>query len=365
MPAGEWPLFPCIGAVPATWVVGRFSRLKRQIGFAASIFPTPKYGERVISVVTPVYNEIQNLSELINRLEAVFRQGGTDSWELVVVDDGSMDGTREFLMGLQTSISVQIVILSRNFGQQSALMAGLSHAKGDAVIFIDGDLQDPPEVIPELVRKWEQGADVVFAVRSSRKESIPRRLAIRGFHKVFGAITGKLMPEDSGNFGLVSSRVAAILCNMGEHNLYLPALRAWTGFRQEVVSYARENRARGEALSLLRLFGFGWDVIVSFSEVPLRLISALGALISLMSFAYGSVLVVQRILQFFGYFRGLEVLGFTTVAVSVFFMGGIQLICLGVIAEYLARIYRELKGRPRYLVDEVVVKNPTPQELKG
>lgn len=328
-------------------------------------FPMPKYGQRVISVVTPIYNEIENLAELIGRLESVFRQSGGHSWELIIVDDGSSDGTTELLRSLNTRISLQIVILSRNFGQQSALMAGLSQAKGDAVIFIDGDLQDPPEVIPELVKKWELGADVVFAVRSSRKESMPRRLAIRGFHKVFGTITGKLMPENSGNFGLVSSRVAAILCNMGEHNLYLPALRAWTGFRQEVVSYARENRARGEALSILRLFGFGWDVIVSFSDAPLRLISALGALISVMSFAYGSLLVVQRILQFFGYFRGLEVLGFTTVAVSVFFMGGIQLVCLGVISEYLARIYRELKGRPRYLVDEVIVKNPAPQESKG
>lgn len=278
-----------------------------------------------------------------------------------MVDDGSTDGGAEFLEGLSFPVGLKIIRLSRNFGQQAALMAGLHEAAGQAVIFLDGDLQDPPEVISEFVDCWKAGADVVFGRRISRGEPWIRRFFIRGFHRVFGRLTGYFMPPDSGNFGLVSGRVAEILRGMSEHSLYLPGLRAWAGFRRQTVEYHRAGRRRGSALSLWRLCSFAWDAIVGFSEAPLRLIAVVGVVISVSGFAYGGWLILQRLLQFFGLFKGLEVLGFTTIAVSVFFMGGVQLICLGVIGEYLARIYREVKGRPRFLVASVIKKGPSNQ----
>lgn len=318
----------------------------------------------MVSVVTPLFNERTNLPELVERLSCVFEARADCEWEWIVVDDGSTDGSAEFLDSLSFPFGVRIVRLSRNFGQQAALMAGLQEACGQAVIFLDGDLQDPPEVIPDFVEHWKAGAEVVFGRRTSRGEPWFRRFAIRGFHRIFGRLTGHFMPPDSGNFGLVDVRVADVLRGMSEHSLYFPGLRAWAGFRRHTVEYSRAGRTQGSALSLWRLFGFAWDAIVGFSEAPLRLIAALGALISFSGFLYGGWLIVQRVLQFFGLFKGLEVLGFTTIAVSVFFMGGVQLICLGVIGEYLARIYREVKGRPRFLVASVNRKIPSEQSGK-
>lgn len=312
----------------------------------------------MISVVTPIFNESPNLPELADRLCRVLAAESGQDWEWVAVDDGSSDGGAEILEGRTMPCVLKVVRLSRNFGQQPALMAGLQHASGEAVIFLDADLQDPPEVIPEFVKRWRNGAEVVIGCRTSRGEPCLRKLLIGGFHHIFGKLTGYFMPSDSGNFGLVDARVANVLREMKEHSLYLPGLRAWAGFRRELVHYDRAGRMSGEALSLRRLFGFGWDAIVGFSEVPLRLIAALGVLISIVSFTYGGWLIIQRFLQFAGFLKNLEVLGFTTVAVSVFFMGGVQLICLGVIGEYLARIYREVKDRPRYLVAKVTEKNP-------
>jgi polyisoprenyl-phosphate glycosyltransferase len=309
-----------------------------------------------VSVVTPLFNEVGNLAALSRRLESVFEQESSYDWEWIAVDDGSRDGSREWLEAHPMRNEARLIWLSRNFGQQAALMAGLRHATGDAVIFLDGDLQDPPEAIPQLLRKWEEGAQVVIAQRAKRSERMSRRILIRLFHYLFGQLTGNLLPKDSGNFGLIDVRVAEVLRGMTEHSLYLPGLRAWAGFAQATITYDRQDRETGSGLSLLRLFGSAWDAIVAFSDLPLRLIAALGVLISLGSFGYGSVLLVERILQFFGLFSGQEVLGFTTVAVSVFFMGGVQLICLGVMGEYLAKIYREVKGRPLYLVESIQTK---------
>ncbi len=310
----------------------------------------------LISVITPLHNEEENIPELASRLCAAM--AGLGDWEWIAVDDGSTDGTKRALEALYLPCLMRLVCLSRNFGQQNALMAGLVEARGDAVIFLDGDQQDPPELIAEFVRAWKAGAMVVYGQRRTRGEPLLRRLLIGGFHHLFSKLTGGVMPMGTGNFGLVDKRVAEILRGMPEHTLYLPALRSWTGFRQEAVAYDRSPRAGGRGLSLVRLFGFAWEAILAFSEAPLRLIAALGVVISAASFLYGGWLLVQRFLQFLGFFKDLEVLGFTTVAVSVFFMGGVQLICLGVIGEYLARVYREVKGRPRFIVASVEAKPP-------
>lgn len=321
-----------------------------------------------VNVITPLHNEEANLTELASRLDKVFAAEGKYRWQWTAVDDGSSDNTRKYLKSLRLHGDIQLIGFSRNFGQQAALKAGLDHSESDAVIFLDGDLQDPPESIPLLLRKWEEGASVVLACRKSRAEPFMRRMLIEAFHRIFGALTRDIMPRESGNFGLVDKTVANVLKGMSEHSLYLPGLRAWAGFSRATVEYDRAAREHGDGLSLPKLFASAWDAITGFTETPLRLIAVLGVVFSAAGFFYGSVLLVERILQLFGFFKDLEVLGFTTVAVSVFFMGGVQLICLGVIGEYLARIYREVKGRPLYLVEEVSrqgveEKPPTPSSL--
>lgn len=305
----------------------------------------------LISIVTPLYNEAGNIPALGERLAAVFKAHPEISWEWVAVDDGSTDRTLE---AVKRTISQaphwQIIQLSRNFGQQSALRAGLDASTGDAVVLLDADLQDPPEVIPDLVEKWQAGSKVVFAVRRSRGESPSRRLLISLFHRCFQALAGRIMPLDSGNFGLCDREVADILRKLPEHDAFLPALRAWTGYATSQVEYDRAPRHSGKGLPLGKLMGFAWNAVTAFSDFPLRLIFMAGLVISSLSFAYGAVLLAQRFLQFLGFFKLLEVLGFTTVAVAVFFMGGVQLLSIGIIGEYLARVYREVKGRPHYLV---------------
>lgn len=307
----------------------------------------------LVSIVTPLYNEAGNVAILGARLAEVFKSHPEISWEWIAVDDGSTDDTESRLReAVKESPRWQLIQLSRNFGQQSALRAGLEAATGDAVILLDADLQDPPDLIPELVARWKAGAKVVFAVRRSRGESPARQLLVSLFHRCFHSLAGGMMPLDSGNFGLCDREVADILRKLPEHDAFLPALRAWTGFKTASVDYDRGPRHSGRGLSLTKLTGFAWSAVTAFSDLPLRLIFLAGLVISTLSFAYGAVLLAQRFLQFFGFFKQLEVLGFTTVAVAVFFMGGVQLLSLGIIGEYLARVYREVKGRPHFIVSK-------------
>ena len=305
----------------------------------------------LVSIVTPLYNEAGNVAILGARLADIFKAHPEIAWEWVAVDDGSTDDTLAKLKAiLPQAPRWQLIQLSRNFGQQAALRAGLEAATGDAVVLLDADLQDPPEVIPELVAKWTAGAKVVFAVRRSRGEPATRRFLISVFHRCFQALAGKIMPLDSGNFGLCDREVAGILRKLPEHDAFLPALRAWTGFPTASVEYDRGPRLSGKGLTLGRLIGFAWNAVTAFSDAPLRLIFLCGLVISSLSFMYGAILLAERFLQLFGFFKQLEVLGFTTVAVAVFFMGGVQLLSIGIIGEYLARVYREVKGRPHYLI---------------
>jgi len=304
-----------------------------------------------VSIVTPLFEEAPNVGRLSDRLRSVFEQHPEIAWEWVAVDDGSNDGTPEALRETITKMpNWQLIELSRNFGQQAALRAGLDVARGDAVIFLDADLQDPPELIPELVAKWLAGSKVVFAVRRSRGESPGRQFLLNTFHRVFRLMSGRVMPRDSGNFGLCDQEVANILRKLPEHDGFLPGLRAWAGYATATVEYDRDPRRAGQGLSFWKLLGFAWNAVTAFSDVPLRLIFLSGLVISAASFGYGAILIIQRLLQFMGLFKGLEVLGFTTVAVAVFFMGGVQLLSIGIIGEYLARIYKEVKGRPHYLI---------------
>lgn len=312
----------------------------------------------LVSIVIPMLNEREGLRTLFDRVERALANTGAD-WEMVVVDDGSTDGTRDAAKEeLKRFGRWQLIVLSRNFGQQPAYRAGVDHARGDAVIFLDADLQDPPESIPQLLEKWRAGYKVVTGCRTSRQERGLRRLLFDGFHRVFHSMTGRVMPMNSGMFSLIDRVVIKQLVAARETNLYLPALKSWYGFPQATVEYARKERAVGEPKqSLRKLFGQALDGLFSFSDLPLQWIAAVGAVICLASFAYAGFLLVEKILQMFGLFSQLRVLGFTTLAVAIFGLSGVQLLSLGIIGQYLSRVYRESKGRPVYVVESVISSN--------
>ena len=303
-------------------------------------------------------NERPGLKLLFSTLRAAIATAPVD-WEIVVVDDGSTDGTRDVLMQeLLVFPRWQALILSRNFGQQPAYRAGLGAANGDAVIFLDADLQDPPELIPKLVAKWQEGFKVVTACRTSRAERGPRRWMFDAFHQLFHRMTHGTMPKNSGMFSLVDRLVVKQLLDMRETNLFLPALKCWFGFPQASVPYARKERAVGAPKqSFRKLLNYALNGIYSFSDLPLQWIGLLGLFVSLASFGYGFILFFIKLGQFFGYFEMLEVKGFTTQAVAVFCLGGIQLLCLGIIGQYLARMYREIKSRPLYVVEQTLTSD--------
>ena len=309
----------------------------------------------VVSVVIPMLNERDGLKLLFTTLHSAIAAVPVD-WEIVVVDDGSTDGTREVI---EQELSIfprwQVIELARNFGQQAAYRAGLGAAQGNAVVFLDADLQDPPQLIPQLIAKWNEGFKVVTACRTSRAERGPRRWAFDAFHKIFHKLTGGTMPENSGMFSLVDRVVVNRLLEMRETNLFLPALKCWFGFAQSTVHYQREGRAVGAPKqSFRKLLNYALNGLFSFSDVPLQWIGVLGLLLSVASFGYGFLLLLVKLGQFVGLFATLEVKGFTTLAVSIFCLGGIQLLCLGIIGQYLARMYREIKGRPLYVIDRVL-----------
>jgi dolichol-phosphate mannosyltransferase len=309
----------------------------------------------LVSIVIPMLNEREGLRALFDRLHQAV--AGTDvDWEMVIIDDGSTDGTREAIVPeLKRFARWQLIILSRNFGQQPAYRAGIDHASGDAVILLDADLQDPPELIPQLLEKWRAGFKVVTGCRTSREERGLRRVFFDGFHEIFHRMTGRVMPMNSGMFSLVDRVVLAHLVAARETNLFLPALKCWYGFPQTTIEYARKDRAVGEPKqSFRKLFRYALDGLFSFSDLPLQWIAAVGGIICLASFAYAGFLIIEKILQMFGYFPELRVLGFTTLAVAVFGLSGVQLLSLGIIGQYLARVYRESKGRPIYVVENVV-----------
>jgi glycosyltransferase involved in cell wall biosynthesis len=308
----------------------------------------------LVSIVIPVWNEEETIPALIERLQKLSHES-TFRLDFILVNDGSSDQTQEKLLQLLPRLSRwRIVRLSRNFGQQSAYRAGLDQAGGDAVVFLDADLQDPPELIPAMIDVWQHGSKVVVARRRTRPERGLRGFLMRRFHDIFHAMTGGLMPKDSGTFGLMDKTVADAVRAMPELNVFLPALRSWVGYPHGYVWYDRAERKGAPKQTLSKLFNYALDGILSFSELPLKIISWIGVVISLFGFGYAGVLILIKIGQLFGYFRYLIVPGFTTLAVAVLCLGGIQLISLGVVGQYIARIYREVKQRPLYLTQEIV-----------
>jgi dolichol-phosphate mannosyltransferase len=262
----------------------------------------------LVSIVIPMLNERDSLRPLFDRVAQAIKETPVD-WELVVVDDGSTDGTRGVIADeLSRFPRWRLVFLSRNFGQQPAYRAGLENARGDAVIFLDADLQDPPELIPQLLAQWRDGFKVVTGCRVSREERGLRRLLFDLFHQLFHRMTGRVMPMNSGMFSLVDRVVVNQLLAARETNLFLPALKCWYGFPQTTVSYARKDRAIGEPKqSFKKLFRYALDGLLSFSDLPLQWIAVVGAVISVISFGYAVLLVGIKLAQLAGLLASLEV----------------------------------------------------------
>lgn len=275
------------------------------------------------------------------------------------MNDGSRDGSLELLQKAQgTDARVTIVDLSRNWGHQAALSAGLSVARGDAVVLIDGDLQDPPAVIPELVAAWREGAEVVVAERKSRIETGLRPLFFPAFYRALGFLSDFPIPLNAGIFGLLDRRAVDALNALQETNRYLPGLRAWVGFRTRVVLYDRRPRAAGRPKqTFFRLVRYALDAIFSFSYKPLRLSLFAGLLVAFFSLVYGIVLIVCRLLGT-GLFGIPVVVGYTSTIVAILFLGGAQLMSVGILGEYLGRVYDEVKRRPLYVIRGVLRPGP-------
>lgn len=309
---------------------------------------------KTLAIIIPVFNEEAVLPELISRLKLVMEGLMGHSGSVVFIDDGSSDRTPELINSAAAADSrFQWIRFSRNFGLQAALTAGLNEVEADAVIFMDADLQDPPELIPEMISRWHGGAEVVLAERRSRTESGIRGLMIKGFHFLLPHFTGNLHTRNAGNFGLLSKKALDALRQLPERNRYYPGLRSWIGFRCESVAYDRESRKAGTPKQTLRrLFLYACDAVFSFSYLPLRLLTGIGVLISSGGFALGLYFAIKRLLGMESAFTG-----FTTLVVLVVCLGGFQLIALGVIGEYLLRIYEEVKGRPPYVVDSCSERN--------
>lgn len=302
-----------------------------------------------IAIVMPVFNEEDVLPETFRRLSALFEAQPDTRWRAVLVDDGSRDASAR-LLDAQAAADPRFepVQLTRNFGFQAALAAGLAHAAdADAVITMDADLQDPPELIPELIAQWRDGAGVVLAVRRSRQETGLRRAGMDLFHATFSRLTDQsLERNNTGTFGLMDREAVASFNRLDERNRFFPGLRAWVGFDVREVTYDRQERAAGDPKqSLRRLVRYALDGVFSFSRLPLRLVSYCGLIVAGIGFALGTFYTVRRLL-------GIEIAqtGFTTLVTLTLFLGGVQLIGIGVLGEYLGRIYDEVKRRPLYIV---------------
>ena len=302
------------------------------------------------SIVAPCYNEEQSLSELYRRMKEVMEQTG-ESWELVLVNDGSADRTAELMRDLHARDDrVHYIDFARNFGHQIAVTAGMDYAQGEAVVLIDADLQDPPELILEMIQKWREGYQVIYAVRSERKgESWFKLFTAKVFYRLIFRITDVSIPLDTGDFRLMDRKVVEAMKLMKEKHRFIRGMTSWVGFKQTGVHYVRQERFAGETKYPFRkMFKFAMNAITGFSFLPLQLATYLGFIVAGLSGVGAIIVAVARLGGNQAFF------GQATTLVMVLFLGGVQLISLGIIGEYLGRIYDEVKGRPMYIVNEAV-----------
>ncbi|MEZ5894239.1 MAG: glycosyltransferase family 2 protein [Parvularculaceae bacterium] len=304
----------------------------------------------LISIVAPCYNEAEAIAPFIAALDMALALCDADV-EIIFVDDGSTDGTRIRLAALAAvKRNVRVVVFSRNFGKEAALSAGLDHAKGDAVVVMDVDLQDPPELIADFIAKWRDGYDVVYGMRADRtSDTIAKRLTADGFYRLFNRISKVKLPENTGDYRLMDRRVVEAIRALPERSRFMKGLFAWAGYPAIGVPYARPARAAGETkFNFWKLWNFALDGIVSFSTAPLRVWSYVGAVVAFFSFIYASFIILRTL------FTGSDVPGYASLIVLILFFGSVQMISVGVLGEYIARLFVEVKRRPLYLVEDVI-----------
>lgn len=307
-----------------------------------------------LSVIIPFLNEMEVLPACHERLRRVLKTLGL-SYEIVFVDDGSSDGSAEYLQTLlREERGIKLVRLSRNFGKEAAMTAGIEHAAGAAVIMLDADLQDPPEAIPAMVRAWKEGADVVSMRRRSRAgESVLKRFSAYAYYRLLSRLSKAAIPPDTGDFRLMSRRAVTALMQLPERCRYMKGLYAWVGMPTRIIDYDREPRAAGTTKwSYLALFRLAMEGITSFSTAPLRWATGLGAAAALGGAVFGAAIIFKTLMF------GDDVAGYPSLMATMTFMGGVQLITIGLLGEYVGKTYMESKQRPVYLVREVQNSGP-------
>lgn len=301
-----------------------------------------------ISIVIPLYNESKNIEYLFNRLNLTL-EALKINYEIICVNDGSRDNTLEKLIKFnQQYPTIKVINLSRNFGKEIALTAGLDRASGAAIIPLDADLQDPPELIGELIAKWREGYDVVYATRRSRRgESWLKQATAIAFYQTIGKISPVPIPANTGDFRLLDRQVVEAIKKLPERTRFMKGLFAWVGYKQTSILFDRDPRHSGKSnWNYWKLWNFALDGIISFSFLPLKIWSYVGVTISFISLLYALYLVIRTLIL------GVDVPGYASLMVAILFLGGVQLITLGVLGEYLGRVYEEVKGRPLYFVRE-------------
>lgn len=315
---------------------------------------------KTVSLVVPIYNEAGILPELTRRIEAVISQTPGYAWEVIYVNDGSSDGSSDQLTLLANRHDwLTVLHFSRNFGHQIAISAGIDYAGGDAVILMDGDLQDPPELVPDMLRLWEDGFDVVYATRKHREgESWFKKTTASMYYRFLSSLADIYIPLDTGDFRLMSRPVVSALSAMKEKNRFIRGMVSWVGFRQTPIYYERDKRFGGETkYTLLKMTRFAMDGLMSFSKVPLQWITTLGFIISMASFI-GILAVLYLKLA-----TDIPVeAGWSSIMIGILMLGGIQLICIGMIGDYVGRIFDEVRGRPLYLIRQIDSRRRNPRD---
>ncbi len=300
------------------------------------------------SIIIPMKNESAGLETLFNRLFPILEPLG--KYEIICIDDGSTDNTLEILRGQSLSNSaIKVLSMSRNFGKEAALTAGLDACKGDIAIPIDADLQDPPEMIPEMIAKWKEGFKVVLATRKSRDESWLKRKSAGAFYDIMGRVGTVKIPKNTGDFRLMDRVVVEAIKQLPERTRFMKGLFAWAGFPTTTIYFDRPQRFAGKSnWNYWKLWSFALDGIFSFTTFPLKIWTYIGMFISFLSLIYGTALIIKTLL------RGIDVPGYASLMTVVLFLGGIQLMSLGIMGEYIGRIYRETKQRPLYIIKEKI-----------
>ncbi len=304
----------------------------------------------IYSLVIPIYNEAENIAEMYKRLTNVLSQLNGET-EVILVDDGSKDNSLQLMRELhQKDPRINYISLARNFGHQIAVTSGLNFVNGQVIVILDADLQDPPELILEMIAKWQEGYQVVYAKRTSRqKENWFKKFTAYVFYRILKTLSDVEIPTDTGDFCLMDKQVVDILNSMPERNRYIRGLRAWVGFNQTAVYFERPPRFAGEVkYTFQKSFALALNGIFSLSKVPLRIATYLGLLSAFVALLMILLVIYWRLFQFHS-----PLIGYTIITISVFFLGAVQLISLGILGEYIGRIYEEVKGRPLYTIKEI------------